>query len=273
MKRLVSILAILLISTNALSERIKSSVHSLSLSMTAAPHVLRLTNGRVVYVDVQNKTTAQQLTQAQGLEIVLESDDKGNLISFVLGRAAAENISEVSHLEDTPEAFNPTPIKDFSEAQTIFERLNNNYQRVSQCYNRAHVWAYEEFKNHAKKTEKAWIFFTNSYLRKHRFIWWFHVAPLVKTLEGQEYVLDYRFSFGPSSIKEWTDLWVYTKNVCPVIEKYSSYSNNQENEDCYYIKTSMYYWQPWQIKALEDEGIQRSKFVEADIKWSYEEAF
>src|SRR5690606_5328848 len=119
-------------------------------------------------------------------------------------------------------------------AEKIFNRLNGNYQRVSQCFNRAHIWAYEEFTKHKIKSLKAWIFFTNAYIIKHRFLWWFHVAPMLTVKNGEKMerlVLDHRYSQGPQTIKEWSNMLVYTHRDCKFDGKFHEYDQGADQRE------------------------------------------
>jgi len=273
MKHLVFSLVLALLATQVWAERIQGSIHSVSLSEDGGPHIIRFASGRVAFT---NDTKWAELITLNYMHkrLSIEMDNEGILISLNILGPLKERVVEVE-LMPTPEAtaFTPTILSDLKEVKTVFKRLNHKYQRISQCYNRAHVWAYEEFKKNGLHSMKSFVFFTNSYLRRTRFNWWFHVAPLIKTSDQNEYVLDYRYAFGPYTIKQWTDLFVYSKQECPVVAKYSEYNNNQDLQDCYIINTSMFYWQPWEIKANEESGLIKNTFGDSEVKWAYKEAF
>lgn len=273
MHKILFTIAILILSHTALAERIKSSIHSISPGGNTGPDIIKLTNGRVVYIDNKDLTvTSEQMQEYKNKELEIKLGADNSLISIkVIGPAIRRALLQNRSLRE--EAFSPSTLQSYEEVEAMFKRQNDRFQRISECYNRAHVWAYEEYKKTGIKSQKSFIFFTNSYLRKYRFNWWFHVAPLIKTQEGKSYILDYRFAFAPYTPKQWSDLFVYTKRECPVVEKYSEYSQNQETEDCYFINSSMYYWQPWDLEGLEDNGQQKQEFLKFDIDWAYDEAF
>lgn len=274
MHKLLLTIAILTLSHSTWAERFKSSIHSISPGGNTGPDIIKLTNGRVAYIDNKElAVTSAQMKKYKNkvLEINLGADN--SIVSLEVIGPTAERIHPQNRSSREEEVFSPSVLQNYKQVEEMFQRQNDRYQRISECYNRAHVWAYEEYKKTGTKAQKSFIFFTNSYLRKYRFNWWFHVAPLVMTQDGKSYVLDYRFAFSPYEPKQWSDLFVYSKRECPVVEKYSDYSQNQETEDCYFINSSMYYWQPWDLEGLEDNGQEKQEFLKFDIDWAYNEAF
>src|SRR5690606_7148135 len=138
-----------------------------------------------------------------------------------------KNMSLVEERE--PINFQPTVIPNYMEADKIFNRLNPNWRRSSECSNRAHIWAHEEYNKYNIKSEKAFIFFTASYINQNRFKWWFHVAPMLTVNENGQMVkrvLDVIFNHQPVTIKEWTDNFIFSKRPCKVTTKFSEYDVN-----------------------------------------------
>jgi hypothetical protein len=274
MPKLLLIIAILTLSHNAFSERIESSIHSVDLGGDTGPDIIKLTNGRVAYIDNKELaviTAKMKEYKNKVLEIELGADN--SLVSLKVIGPAPQMSTLQNRSSREEESFSPSVLQNYEQVEAMFKRQNDRFQRISECYNRAHVWAYEEFKKTGTKSQKSFIFFTNSYLRKYRFNWWFHVAPLVKTQDGKSYVLDYRFTFAPYTPKQWSDLFVYSKRECPVVAKYSEYNQNQETEDCYFLNSSMYYWQPQDLEGFENNGQAKQEFLKFDIDWAYDEAF
>lgn len=173
--------------------------------------------------------------------------------------------------------FSTTPLPDLKSVTAMFHRLDKNYQRKSECYNRAHVWSFDEAKNFGVETKKVFIFFTAAYIRRVRFNWWFHVAPLVQFREENgdlgERVLDFRFADRPLTVKQWTDLFVYSSRPCKKTTKFSEYDVNPQTEDCYLITTSMYYWQPQDIAARDAGAPEKQGFDEGSFEAARSEAF
>lgn len=156
-----------------------------------------------------------------------------------------------------------------------------NESRISrgetQCYNRAHVWAFELWKNHQTKSQKIFLFFSRKYIREHHFGWWFHVAPLLivdSWLGGKsEKVIDPRYITAPREIDWWIGKFVSGNITCPEIKKYSEYADYPYSEDCYYLKAPMYVYQPLDLEMQEVWGVQKNQFVQLDLEWAYKEAF
>lgn len=179
-------------------------------------------------------------------------------------------------LENTPASFEPSVLPNLDAAQEMFDRLDSDYIRRSECTDRAHVWAFDEYKKHGINTMKAFIFFTASYINKNNFKWWFHVAPMIKVNENGKIVdriLDYQFLDRPVTVKEWTDLQVHTKRDCKVTTKFSEYDVNPQTEDCYMIYESMYYRLPGDIYAQELRNEFKSSFSESEVNFARKTGF
>src|SRR3989338_3484642 len=62
---------------------------------------------------------------------------------------------EIINLPESPvRNYTPTILPDKTEANNIFELMRTDYQENGQCYNMAHVWAYEEYKRSGQKSQK-----------------------------------------------------------------------------------------------------------------------
>lgn len=240
------------------------------------PHLIKFENGRVVFLDGAEKdqieTFAQSMENGDYLEVVV---DKRN--SF----ESAETVEGENEVppEISPErslSYEPTVVSSYTEANNIFLRMRRNYQNESQCYNRAHVWAYEEFKRNGLNSIKLFMFFTNRYIRNYRYQWWFHVSPMALVNEGGasvERVLDRRYTSGPRYVNTWTRNFIYSGRTCPVVQRYNDYRYNQEKEDCYLIPVSMYFWQPRDIERRDNTGYEKKSFIKNEVDWAYWEAF
>ena len=117
---------------------------------------------------------------------------------------------------------------------------------------------------------KAFIFFTKRYLREYNFGWWFHVSPYL-LLGDQQTVLDRTYTKQPLPVKAWTDNFMKNKVTCPEISQYSQYRNNQEKEYCYLRKVSMYYYQPSDIEAADNNGKPKEGWVDWELNQSLDE--
>ena len=259
---------LILVAVSAKAEVLKSRVHSVE------GNFIKLSNGRVVFLE-NNKS----LFNAETLEekvVEFNVDQNSNLISYKIASGEVNNKSFDLVNETTPPTFEPTVIPSMAEANAIFARLNTDYKRRSECSDRAHIWAWEEFKNHGIKSEKVFAFFTASYINRNHFKWWFHVAPLisVQTESGVvKMVLDHQFKSQPVTIKEWTDMMVFSKRECKMTSKFSEYDVNPQTEDCYMMIDSMYYRLPGDLSLQETQGVYRSSFNTSEVKSTYRFAF
>jgi hypothetical protein len=171
----------------------------------------------------------------------------------------------------------PSVLNSFDEVRSLFFEMRPSPVPHSECWQRAHIWAYEWRVKHQLFTSKAWIFFTRKYMRQNPDLtWWFHVAPLVHVkLDGviKERVLDRKYTNGPISIKKWTDTFMRNRENCRVVDTYSDHANYQDSASCFIQKSSMYYLQPVDLELLEKFNTLREKWVEAEIRSAYAEAF
>jgi hypothetical protein len=173
------------------------------------------------------------------------------------------------------EEYTPSVVKG-GTAKSYFNESRISHGET-QCYNRAHVWAFELWKNHQTKSQKIFLFFSRKYIREHNFGWWFHVAPMLivnEWLGGKsEKVVDPRYITAPRSIDWWIGKFVSGNVTCPEIKKYSEYADYPYSEDCYILKAPMYIYQPLDLEMLEVWGVQKNNFVQLDLEWAYKEAF
>jgi hypothetical protein len=135
--------------------------------------------------------------------------------------------------------FAPSDLQSIEEATELFKSmLNDGDRRRSQCFKRAHIWAYDMWSKLGLSTQKVFIFYTQRYIQLEDFEWWFHVAPLV-VVRGEDYVLDGTFMQKPITLKGWKDYFIKSEKVnCPLIENYQEYSKNQWKRLCFLMKTS-----------------------------------
>jgi hypothetical protein len=233
MKKLI-ILALTMASTMLGAETIQSKIHAIENG------IVKFENGRVAFLDKENfDISAQDYVR-------VELNEKSSLLA-VQKLPAPMNIKNMSlMLEDEttpPVAFEPTVVPSMEEARNIFNRSNPNYKRISECTDRAHVWAHDELKKSGTRSKKVFVLFTASYINSVRFKWWFHVAPLYTVNNGgqiTELVMDFRYTDRPMTVKEWTDEFVYTKRECKVTTKFSEYDVNPQTENCYLMFESMH---------------------------------
>ncbi len=270
MKFLPFILAIF--SLTAQAERLTTRIHSVDYANNSRqPHLIKFENGRVGFLSGLDKASAHSLEESRrrGEWLDVELDKKNNFLGA--GVVAAPKILEEKNDPD-PEAvsYDPTNLGSMEEAAFIFKRMRRSGS--GQCYNRAHVWSYEEFNRSGFRSVKLFMFFTRSYIRKYRFRWWFHVTPMTY-VNGVAMTMDRAFFKGPADVKTWTDNFIYSKRHCPVISKYSQYRDHQETEHCYLHPSTMYFWQPRDLENYELTGAEKKQFIPKEINWAYWNAF
>lgn len=258
------VLGMILSTPTLLAETIKSKVHSID------KNIVRFENGRVAFI--QHQTT--DIHPSEFIEARL--DERSTLLSFK--RLSPPVFEEYAFQPENilPPAFEPTVIGSLEEAVKIFNRSNPNYKRISECSDRAHVWAHDEFKRSGTKSMKAFVFFSTNYINSVRFKWWFHVAPMYRVNNKgsiQDLVMDFRYMDRPMSVREWTDQFVYTKAPCKVTKKFSDYEVTPHVESCFVIFESMHYRIPAEIHDQELRGKYKTTTTDAELKEAYRYAF
>ena len=250
---------ILTVSVHA--ETFTGKIHSIEDGM------IKFENGRVAFLD--NKKV--DLAPHEVVEVSV--DEKSSLMNFnkkYFHTPPAMNfMNDNDSVLSTPPVFESTIVQGMDEAWNIFNRSNPNWKRISECSDRAHIWAHDEFKLTGTKSKKVFVFFTASYINSVRFKWWFHVAPLYTVNDRgtiKELVMDYRYTSRPMTVKEWTDEFVYTKRACKVTTRFSEYDVNPQTENCYVIIESMHYKIPADIQDQETYGKYKTLTTESELK-------
>lgn len=243
---------ILLTLTNfALSSEMNQKVHSITSSVNG-PHLVKLVSGEVVFVE---KNDPQKLEHFQ-----------------------KRLVKDLSHSKmmmpmETEEEYSPTIVDD-SEIQNIFDRMNPFIKRKSECSDRAHVWTWDENKLSGINSQKVFLLLTDTYIRKNRFKWWFHVAPLYTSSSGQKIVMDLQFFDRPVSLEEWKNSLVFSKRECVSDFRFTDYNAGaDQTQDCYVKVEPMYYKIPGDIGVREQSGISKTRWNESDVNASRSRAF
>jgi hypothetical protein len=163
--------------------------------------------------------------------------------------------------------FAPTELQSLPEVGNLFDNmLNDGDRRRSQCFKRAHMWAYDMWSKLGVYSQKIFIFYTQRYFWLEEFDWWFHVAPLVTT-GGVDYVLDGTFMEKPMPIKEWSDFFMKTDKItCPMVKKYQDYEDNHWKKLCVMMKVPMYYLSPLDIENRDKRGIEKNHWVLPELQ-------
>ncbi len=191
------------------------------------------------------------------------------LIIFALSHSAA--------LAIVPENYASTIFQNDQKVNELFQSMEDDFKMIrpwklqfgSECTQRAQTWTYELDQVKKIKAQKVFVFYTVAYhqyyrqLKGKKFIWWFHVAPyvLVKNTEGkiEERVLDKVFSEKPQNMKDWTDIFIQSKEKCIENVPYASFEGDvtgngatyDKNAHCYIVRSPMYDMFPGDADARE----------------------
>jgi len=252
-------------------EKFVTRIHAVNWSETPREaHLVKFQNARIGFFFHTNKIA--RFDPGDLVEVEITSENQ--LISMTSVYDEGEVSVNPPFITDIE--YVPTELAGFGEAIDVMDRFRNDSKNNSECYNRAHIWAYEEFQRTKLNSMKAFLFFSDSYIRKYNFKWWFHVAPLVsyKTFGKKiDKILDLQKANWPLSMKQWTNRFMLNNAQCRMIDSYSQYSRPDFKQDCYVIVANMYFWQPKDLEIFESEGVPKVHFFDWEIAHSYQEAF
>ena len=132
------ILGLALATTSTLADTITARIHSIDKK------IVKFDNGRVAFLEAQNfNLRPQDYVEAQ-------VDERSSLLSFKrlpqIGNVTPPNHLSLLRQETPRPAFEATVVPNMQEAMKIFNRSNPHYKRISECSDRAHIWAHDEFK-------------------------------------------------------------------------------------------------------------------------------
>jgi len=237
-----------------------------------------LANGRVAKLSPVSSEILQELkTYKEKHSIIsISLNEERQIVSMKLlkdSKEEEENKTQAYPLSSG--VYVPTIIPGINLARGHFLDARKN-EKESQCFNRAHVWAFEWRTKQKIYSSKVWLFFTRRYIRRFNFEWWFHVSPYFHVYEDsgiREKVMDVKYARGPISIQRWTDIFIRNNASCPVVKTYSEQADFPESAWCFVMKSSMYYYQPVDLENSEKFGTQRFTWGPADVKGAYLEAF
>jgi hypothetical protein len=256
---------------------IVSGIYAIDYGNFRENPILFLHNGRVLEIKSQEKRFLKDLIRAQKNKSILSINlsSQNTLLDFKISENNLSDLNE-NHLHLDDRTYSPTILHDIDQARNYFTQGRRDFNQDSQCYNRAHVWAYDWRSKNNLYTSKVWLFFTQKFIRKYKFEWWFHVAPMAHVVinnEVKQRVMDIKYSNGPLPLNDWTRIFLRNNADCPVVDKYSDYANYSESGSCFVMKSSMYQYQPIDLENEELTGISKKRWIETEVKESYLNAF
>lgn len=227
-------------------------IYSITRGINSEPHLIKYKSGLVQFIEH-------------------EEHEKLFLIEKQLTTQSTPNRNHEMLITEEA-AYEPTPLSD-DKIQTIFKFMNPYIKRKSECTDRAHVWAWDEFQRNQTKSQKAFLFLTDTYIKRHRYKWWFHVAPVFITTSGQKMVTDVQFLNRPVTFIEWKDTLVFSKRECVTEFSFLEYNAGaDQTQDCYVKFVPMFYRIPGDIGNLE-QGRPRTEWNLSEVNASRSRAF
>lgn len=278
--RFLLVLFIFIFTSGVFAQSVVSTqIHDIDMGQVDEQPLIFLSTGQVVTYPGTDKSIFDRLRTAirNKTWFALKLNEAREIIELKEIALPPSVMSEKSLLTEENEApYMPSILKNMDVARSFFYDARTTHKEESQCFNRAHVWAYEWRTKKNLYSSKAWLFFTRKFIRKYKFEWWFHVAPMVHVIsDGQvkERVMDIKYARGPLKLKQWTDIFMRDNADCPVVEKYSDHANFPESGSCFLMKSSMYYYQPVDIEQKEILGFDKTKWQESEVRQAFLEAF
>lgn len=294
MKKLLMGLIVCLLSASTFANTTVGIVEIEAPNEASDSYAIFGSDGRIYNIDasntelVENAYKALEVKEAVEVELSLHIESEEllelrneildiNFINLELDSTITNQIDASKFLFDYAELENDyvTNFTDSYSQTRVFEGQRRDTKSKSQCYNRAHVWSWEmrRFSDAGRRVQpgKVWLFFTRKYIRNYNYKWWFHIAPYTK-LNGEVRVMDRSYSRGPEALQNWTNHFIGSNQRCPIVGKYSDYRNYQNSSDCYVIKTSVHYWQPWQIENAETKNQSQDAWNSYELKKAYKNA-
>lgn len=279
MRVLIAILLIILSQSVLADTQIKGQIFDIDRGQGDDETLIFLSSGQVV--TYPSAKSADFDTLREGLQkkywFLFTINSKKEITR--LEKLDDEVASKELHLKKNKTSispYQPSILKSFEDAKSLFRDARANPRQESQCFNRAHVWTYDWRINKNLYTSKIWLFFTRQYIRKYKFDWWFHVAPLVHVVQDgsvKERILDMKYAKGPLKLKTWTDIFMRDNAHCRVVNKYTDQADYPESGSCFVMKSSMYYYQPLDLELLEITGEERTRWIKDEVKQAYLDAF
>ncbi|MBY0516749.1 MAG: hypothetical protein K2P81_07570 [Bacteriovoracaceae bacterium] len=214
--------------------------------------ILSSSDGRV-YKTAQSDEMKKYLESLKGQSVVLKWTEEGKDL-VVTGVEVTRSSQAINFFESDPNRSTEiTDVGSEAEVTRLFALQNDGDKSRSQCFKRAHMWAFEMWSREAIVGQKVFIFYSKRYIQLEEFDWWFHVAPVV-TAGGVEYVMDKTFLKKPVTVAEWKKKFMKEGITCPIIENYNQYESQPWNRLCFLMKTPMWIFRPLDIRNRDEKG-------------------
>jgi hypothetical protein len=241
--------------------------------------VILSNKSEVLNVSVENTETLDILEEAHNSDLPLNINLEHAESNLIIN---AELLDSEKDISDTTSSETLSPMTNYvssnvdsvETANAIFKTLSKRTNWFVECFNRAHLWAKQMLDNQGVHSMKQYIFYTKKFRREVSGKWWFHVAPMIQ-VNDQRYVMDKEFTKAPITDTDWEN--IFTKKLrakgikdyrCKVIKNMKEFYEkaNQEKEYCNILTTSMYYWEPNDMTRLDKKGVQKSEFINQELK-------
>ena len=259
-------LVFLLCAFQALAAQITTNVVTVVDSLrTPRLLVLSSVDGRVYKTD-STKEMKDYLASLRGRTVTINFSEVAGeafINSIMPDDARGEDVDFFTRNERRDLA--PTDVGGIEQVQRLFGLQNDGDKSRSQCFKRAHMWAYDMWVREGIIGQKIFIFYSKRYIQLEEFDWWFHVAPVV-TSAGVEYVMDKTFLDKPVTIPEWKQKFMKASVTCAMIEKYDQYESRPWNRLCFMMKTPMWYFRPADIRARDYDGIEKNNWAIMELQ-------
>lgn len=239
---------------------------------SVTPTFIKFTNGQVGFWKKYPIFYFEQFLTGQTVNV--ELNDKNEILSIKPAFETTEIPPYSFEANETLTGFVPTVHPTYSAATKLLMSFPNDITN-SQCFDRAHIWAFTAGNNYVH-LEKTWIFFADHFIAKNNFKWWFHVAPVASVkMQGivQQRIVDRKFSEFPLKVKLWTDLFMFEKQSCKEIDRYTDYSEHPLEDDCYLLTSTPYFWQPKDLEVFAKTGTEKTGWIDWEIRHAFKHAF
>lgn len=254
---------------------IEDQVEAVERGVSGEDTLVKLRHGRVLWLPSYEKSLALDLESLANDKERIRFD-YNEATGVIEGLATAKEDETVEDEEEEPEYlmadYDPSNLPNLATAQSYFNSMDSRTKSESQCYNRAHGWAYDLWRTRSLNSMKLFLFFTSKYIRAYRYHWWFHVTPMTY-IGGVEHTLDRSFTRGPIQVKTWTNIFMKNDAQCRSVSYYSHYRRNQNAEWCYLIRASQYYRTPSDLELYERNGRTETKWITSELRQARRQAF